>query len=245
MNDLFLVEDEAARAKLERCAKVRVKRLELGKWVYCPIAYTPETLETLEQLHEIFGGGDYTLEARDTDNHFLHNIRLQLPGKPKPLMPEPEPPPAAPAVAASPVQSESAFVMQMVMAQMQQTTQILTAVLSRGDNSSDKILARSQQLEDRARTEHNEFLKAILGRAEQQAAAQPTVGGSKESFLEGIEFAQGLFSEMMNKQGAAENPADFMTSMNQFLQGLAAIGREVSTTGVPAGVPPAAPNGAS
>ena len=244
MNELFLCEDEKDREKMERCAKIRVKRLELGKWVYCPIAYDPNTLETMEQLHEVFGGGDYTLEARDDQNSFLRNVRFQLPGKPKPLAPEPEPPPApAPAPSAGPVQTENGMLVQLMMAQMQQTTQILVAVLSRGDSSSDKLLERSQQLEDRARSEHTEFLKTILERANQAASSQPAVGGSKESFIEGMEFTQGLMAEMANRNEAGgDNPADILSTIKQAVEGLGAISKAVGGSGPPATPPP--PNGA-
>jgi hypothetical protein len=245
MNELFLCETPEDEKLLERCRKIRIKRLELGKWVYCPTAYDPETLETHEQMHEIFGGGDYTVEARDAQNSFLKNVRFQLPGKPKPLALEPEPEaPAVVAATVAPMQTESGAMVQLMMAQMQQTTQILVAVLSRGDSSSDRLLERSQQLEDRARSEHTEFLKTILERANVAASSQPAAGGSKESFIEGMEFTQGLMQEMASRtEAGGDDPASILNTIKQAVEGLGAISKQVSGSGPPATPPP--PNGAA
>lgn len=248
MSELFDPQTDEDVAALQRVAKIRVKRMELGKWTYAPMGFAPDTLETQSQVYALFGGGDYTIEFRDVENKWIKAVRFALPGKPLPLVPdyeaEAKPAPAPTVTQPAPGMSEGGLLMQFMMAQMQQTTQILVAVLSKGDAGSDKLLARSQQLEDRARSEHTEFLKTILERANTAAAAAPA--GGHEAFMAGIEWAQGMFSDMMAKNGASaeQRPEDFMSSMTQFVQGLAAVGREMSSNGnAGAGVPPA--NGAA
>jgi hypothetical protein len=240
MNELFMPETAEDAEKLGSIVKIHVRRMEGGKFVYAPTSFEPAALTSIEQVHELYGGGDYMIEGRDNGGIFVKNHRVQLPGKPKPLSLEQQEQEAAAAAAklaptpapAAPPASEGSMLMQLMMAQMQQTTQILTAVLSRGDSSSNNLLERSRQLEDRARTEHTEFMRTLLERANTAAAGAAGGGaGTKESFIEGMEFAQGLVSEMMAKQESGENPADLLSSLSEFMKGLGQVGKEVASTG--------------
>jgi hypothetical protein len=226
MSELFLPETEEERAKIAAITRIHVRRKEGGKYVYAHTSFEPEAITSMEGVFDLFGGGDYLIEGRDENGVFCKNARFQLAGKPKPLAPEPEPAPAAALVAAAaPALSEGSMMMQLMMAQMNQTTTLLTTILSRGDSSSQNLLERSRQLEDRARLEHTQFLQTILERSATQVAALPA-GGNKESFLEGIEFAQGLMEQINQKNGSGgegENPADLLSTFKSVVEGLGAL----------------------
>lgn len=249
MSQLFLPETEEEARKLGTITRVHVRRMEGGKFVYSPHSFEPEALTSIEQVHELFGGGDYMVEGRSDGGVFVKNFRFQLPGVPKSLSlaeqqakEEQAAAARAPAPPAAAPQSEIGALTQLMMAQMNQTTQILVAILGRGDSASDKLFERRQALEDQARREHTQFLQTVLERGNAAAAAG---GGSQESFMQGVEFAQGLVSEMMQRQGeggAGAGGDDILSTLAQFVQGFKPA---MQQQGPPAVTPPGVPNGAS
>lgn len=223
---------------------IHVRRMEAGKWAYATTCYAPEALETIAQLHQIYGGGDYMLEARDNENRFCRTRRLTLPGAAKSLTGETAP--AAAAVQAGGVApatpdattmmlSMMQLMMQQQQAQTQQTTQVLIAAMGRGDAGNSELNARRAELERQARQEYNQFITLMMERVNNAA---PNAAGGQEGFMSGVEFAQGLFAELAEKAGGgADNPADMLSTLKNLIDGLGAIGK------TPNGSPP--PPGAS
>ena len=64
---------------------IHIIRWENGGKTHVPKAFTAEELQSLEQIKEMYGGGNYELIARDYNNRISRRIRVNLPGKPKPL----------------------------------------------------------------------------------------------------------------------------------------------------------------
>jgi hypothetical protein len=229
-HDLFPLDgSETEGQKAMEIASIHVRRLENGKFTYCPTNYQPEALESLEALYSLHGGGDYILEARDADKRFCRTRRLQLPGPSKPLSADATPAPAAaPPPASAPGMSESMMMMAMFdrMMQLQQTSSqnnqaLILGILNRGETASAQISERRAELERQSRLEHNQFLQTMLETAKDRGAGE---GGE---FVKGLEFAQGLFSEMMEKNAqTSDNPDDFMASLLQFMQGIGALGKQ-------------------
>jgi hypothetical protein len=65
--------------------QIHVTRIEAGRPVYCPHLFGADELLSLEQVADMFGGGDYELVARDGKT-FSARRRYTLPGKSRPLL---------------------------------------------------------------------------------------------------------------------------------------------------------------
>jgi hypothetical protein len=172
-------------------------------------AFGPEELQSLEQLYMMFGGGQYTLLARN-ESHITARQSYTLPGKSKPLNPVAEDEPETPA-AVGPVQQQMSGDMslvlammqmmqtasnnqlQMMQAQSQAQTELVVAMLGQGQTGAQQHVQTMQALHDRHAQSQAQLMQAILeGRQQVSAGAS---GSELETFMRGIEFAREMTDE--------------------------------------------------
>jgi hypothetical protein len=190
-------------------------------------AFGPEELTSLEQLYQMFGGGQYTLLARNA-KFITARIAYTLPGKSKPLNPSPEEPPpvaiAPPASAPTQGTSDSLFLgmiqmmqanttamMQMMSAQSAKQTEMMIAMMSQGNSGSREHIQAMQALHDRHSQEQARLMQALL----ETAKGGTSGSGQMDGFMQGIEFAKQI-------AGAGEENDDLseiFSSIAPFLAG--------------------------
>lgn len=68
-------------------AMVNVTRFDSrkGKYLWCRVNFPPEAIQDLEQVYELFGGGDYELIAKLANGRVSSRQKYEMPGAPKPL----------------------------------------------------------------------------------------------------------------------------------------------------------------
>jgi hypothetical protein len=239
-------EDPEHAARVGEIDRIYVRRRENGKFDYSPMTFEPDALPNMETLFQLFGGGEYILEARDTGRTFCRSRRLTLPGSPKPLAgpafaaeekPAPAPPPPAPQTSdAALFMTMFQSMMQFQMNAQQEQTKLLVALMTRGDASSSATLERQRELEREARENQATFFQSMLAAAQARAAEVGGGGGAgTESFLKGVEFMQGMMETMMQNQGGGaggDGGADFLSSLKEFMAGLGVIANQAKANGV-------------
>jgi hypothetical protein len=160
--------------------QIHVTRIEAGRPVYCPHLFGADELLSLEQVADMFGGGDYELVARDGKT-FSARRRYTLPGKSRPLLignnvetnQETQvnvqlPPPQSDMMAFLQLmaQKDSAN-MQLMMQMSQQSMQGLVAIITAafGNNKGTETGAIIQAMQSNSNTAMNsqtELFKAAL-----------------------------------------------------------------------------------
>lgn len=191
-------------------------------------AFAPEELTDYQQIYEMFGGGQYTLLARN-EHRITGRTTVTLPGRSKPLnpssedeRPQPQPPPIpTQAVPSSDpnfmiamlqmMQQNTAAMMQMMMKQGESQTQMMLAMMQQGSGSAREHIQVMQALHDRHSQEQAKLLETVV-KATQGAATQ---GGEMGSFMKGIEFAKQFATGGDDDDGIGE----IFESMRPFLEG--------------------------
>lgn len=198
-------------------------------------AFGADELQSLEQLYQMFGGGQYTLLAR-AGGRLTGRQTVTLPGRSKPLNPElpaeeddePEaPPPMYQAPSGAPsdslmiamlqmMQQNSQQQTQMMLAQSQQTIQLVTALMAQSGQGAQSHVATMQALHDRFAQSQSDLMKAML----ESKTATASSGGGLDAFMKGVEFAD-RFAGASEEDGIA----GIVDSLSPFLQGAnAAVG---------------------
>ena len=223
---LFPVDDEDDDVEV---GFINVARLEGGRAVFATRQFSGDELTDLEVIWDLYGGGDYELIARDRGNkHITARRRYSLDGPKRPMTGEPVQPVAvaqpvhhhAPADGTAAVLPMMMQFMQMMaqssQQQAQQTTQILLAVLERGNSSGREHIASMQALHDRFAQSQSELMRAMI---ESKQSTDPS-----ELFLKGVEYAQGIVEG--NGAAIAEaagNGEDIGSTIRDMFQGVAVM----------------------
>ncbi len=200
-------------------------------------AFGPDELTSLEQLYQMFGGGQYTLLARNL-KCITARVAYTLPGKSKALNPAPEEPTALPAVApvaaATPATSDNFFLgmmqmmqqntatmMQMMQAQSAKQTELMIAMMSQGNSGSREHIQAMQALHDRHAEEQSRLMQALL----ETARGAPQNGtGQMDGFVRGLEFAR----EYATGGGESDELTEIFSSIAPFLAGAGKNTEEVA-----------------
>jgi hypothetical protein len=193
-------------------------------------AFGPDELTSLEQIYQMFGGGQYTLLARNA-SHITARVAYTLPGKSKPMNPEPQEEPhlvPAPPAAAPPQQTSDNFflgmmqmmqanttaMMQMMQAQSAKQTELMIAVMGQGSSGAREHIQAMQALHDRHAEEQNKLMQAMLETA--RGSGQAANGsGQMDGFVRGLEFAR----EYATGGGADDELSEIFSSLAPFLAG--------------------------
>lgn len=198
-------------------------------------AFGPEELISLEQLYQMFGGGQYTLLARN-GRCITGRVAYTLPGKSKPLNPSPEEPPATPLVpvAAAPVQGASdnfflgmmqmmqantAAMMQLMQAQSAKQTEMMIAMMSQGTSGAREHIQAMQALHDRHSSEQAKLMAALLETAKSTPASS---GGQMDGFMQGLQFAK----EYVTAGDDNDDLTEIFSSIAPFLSGAKSAAEE-------------------
>jgi hypothetical protein len=224
-------------------ASIHVSRYERGRMRFSPIKFGPDDLRSLEDVYRMFGGGVYELVAKDHRNKISRKERVEIAGNPLPLAPDEQPgdPSAAdvasvasspmPAQAGAPSEPMLMMMLQMMkqgheaqMASNAQNTQVLVAMLNRGQDSSKDYVQAMGNLQ-------GQFMQAL---------AQNQGGGGGQaavnSFLKGVEMAGEI------RAGAEEAAGGDDNTIGQIIQGVQmalSMSQQQPGAGAPVpGVPP-------
>ncbi len=162
-----------------------------------PAKFAPEQLTELEQIAAAWGGGRYTLIARD-ERRITAQVTYQIPGKSKPFVPEGEleQQSAAPAPLAHPPATSDAMAILTFVSQQQSNSMQMMLQMSQHQSEMMLAMMRSQseaqlahqremaQMHERASARDAQMFAAMLGRANQ---ADP-----QQLFMSGVQTAQAL-----------------------------------------------------
>jgi hypothetical protein len=204
---------------------IRVYRhLSDGTRNLAPQSFGPDELSDIDVFFDLFGGGKYEVVAHAGDGKIITRNRLSFEGRPKSLNGEPEaergapPQPGQPQDGGSPWAMMMTFLqMQMQMAQVQskQQTELMLALLGRGDQNSAQHVATMQALHDRFAQSQTQLLGMIL------QAGKSGEGGS-EAFMKGVEWAQEFAHGAAEAAGENEGD-DLMGTLGQAMAAFSAV----------------------
>ena len=200
-------------------AFIRVWRhLPDGTRNLAPSSFGPDELSDIDVLFDMFGGGKYEVVAHSGDGKIITRNRLSFEGRPKPLNGEPEPERSAPQQPGQPQDGGSPWAMMMTFLQMQmqaaqvqskQQTELMLALLGRGDQNSAQHVQTMQALHDRFAQSQTQLLGMIL------QAGKSGEGGS-EAFMKGVEWAQEFAAGAAEAAGEREGE-DLLGTIGQFV----------------------------
>jgi len=152
-------------------------------------------LTSLEQVYEMWGGGNYTLIARD-QSYITGKVTVRLPGESLPLNPVRQPDarsaeqhdldarPGAPATSDSMMVTMMLAVMKMMSDQSAQQTQLVVSMLGQGQQGANSHVATMQTLHDRHSQAQTQLMQAML-------ASQSNKGsGDVDALLRGLELGK-------------------------------------------------------
>lgn len=229
---------------------IRVYRLDGTRRVMVPRNFAPHELTDPGQLHDMYGGGSYLLQARDAAGaRITSNQQFDLPGPPKPLAPEP----AAPAGAQLPMagqaqggggidpttlilaimqgqQSSNQMMVTMMQESSKQLVAMVTGMLDTSRRDSQTMVQAMGQLSQSAANQQGELFKAML-------AAKTSEGGNGqlEAFVAGMQAREeaGLGAPDDGGIGDLMQLAPMLAPLLQGRQD-AAAGRPPNLPGAPA-----------
>lgn len=156
-------------------------------------AFAPDELQTLEQLYELYGGGHYTLIARD-ETKITARVTYPLQGPSKPLndgasVGGPAPAPAAalppPAAAPGPGADFLVAVLQMMQHSQDNTNKLIFAMMQRDQEAQRRHIESMQALHDRSVASQGELTRAML-----EARTSQSPDTSAEWFLRGQQHGE-------------------------------------------------------
>lgn len=181
---------------------IHVTRFEGGAQKWARRLFAAGELTDLAELGELYGGGHYELIARSRDKRTITaRRRYTLDGRPRPLVdgeddvPRAGVPQPAPVAQGDGNQALLLAVLQMMQQQSAQTTQLLVAVLNRGDAASKEHITTMAALHDRFAQSQGQLMVSLLEAAKGGGGGE---GGALDAFLKGMEMANEY------RQGIAE-----------------------------------------
>jgi len=178
-----------------------------GKRHVAPESFAPGDMADIEQLFNRFGGGNYELVAHDSHGKVITRARLSFEGRPRPMAGSDEPETGAPTGgngnghghAADPLMLA---ILQLMQQQGAQQTQLLVALVERGDKTSREHIATMQALHDRHAQSQSELMAAIL------AAGRSGNGDASHAFQSGVQFATGFAEKLAEARAAGGDDDD-------------------------------------
>lgn len=255
-------DDEEEETEPPDIQEIHIQRKENGKYVTAPRTFLAGELQSLNQIHSEFGGGEYQLIGRDSRKIIRRRVIHILPGPHKPMFEE-EAQPAKPA-ATAPTNPMAAMmggdggIMGLVMMMMQQMMQsqqaasqqqsqmMMAFIQTMASGNQAQIQAAQEAMNRQAERDarDKESQMAMLVKLTEARQAGNSTGG-EDSFFKGVEFMRHFSTqqlEMMKQQAAGKSGGDFdlegiIGTVLEALQGFNAF-KEMSGAG---GLPGAAP----
>lgn len=183
---------------------LRVHRFSAdGKRHVAPESFSPDDMADIEQLFGRFGGGNYELVAHDPHGRVITRTRLAFEGRPRPLAGEPDEPEHQPAASGNGHSANPLMLamLQLMQQQAAQQTQLLVALVERGDKTSREHIATMQALHDRHAQSQSELMAAILN-------AGRSGGDPSNSFQQGVQFATGFAERLAQARAETGGSGD-------------------------------------
>lgn len=224
---------------------------------YARRSFTPEELQSLDQLFELYGGGHYTLVAHD-DRKITSRMQYPLPGPSKPLNEGAAvgAPPPAPEAAPSPhpgmmpgfgMPEMFMAMMQMNQKAQEQTTQLLTVMMQRDADSARRHIESMQALHDRHAGDQSALVRALFERDGKQAGAD----NSAEWYMRGQKEVLGSINKFRETLGDDDEETgggdvidELVGALPSIIAGMQQAGQGAAAPTVPepaAAAPPAPP----
>lgn len=229
MHPLFPTEGDQATDDERDISWIQVTRWEGGAYKFAPQLVAAEDLQGLEELHQLFGGGQYELIARIADKSRISTRKkYNLPGPSKPLAPSTGDDPGASSTATaqaqgaaivgsadSPMMALLAMMMQQSQQQAAMMTQVIVAALG----------ARNVPPPDHT----GPVVKALTEMATRAQATGQAPQGSMDAILRAMEIGRSL-----GKGEGEGDESSLMASLAQLLHGaMAAQQSGPPTNGAP------------
>lgn len=253
---LFPVDETSDDDEIKPVTLIHIARKENGKLLFAPRARQAAELQSLEQIHSEFGGGEYTLIGYN-NGRISTRRSVNLSGKSKPLYDEGVVDPIPVAQTTTPVIDPMAAMMggsgggfmpliMLMMQQQQQAAdrqmQMFLAMMenTRSSSAEDKAAARAEMQSNVERERINsERMMAMMQTAMQSKGG----GGSGEDFTRGVEFMRSFATQQIETlRQTAGNGGDtdwgsILETLGQVMQG---VGMLKGVAGpLPEGIPAA------
>jgi hypothetical protein len=252
---LFPVDEDSDDDEIKTVQLIQIARKENGKPVFAPRARQASELQSLDQIHAEFGGGEYLLYAYN-NGRISTRRTVNLPGKPKPMYDDgidasaspaqaPAPPPADPmsAMMGGGQGGLMGLIMMMMQQMMQQQaqaaasqTQMFIAMMqgNQQQSSEEKAQARAELQANIERERIASERTMSLMREMMQAKG----GDTGDGFYKGVEFMRAQMSQQLDmlKNSKGEGDGDLMETLGMIIQGVSAFS-QMNKGGLPEGVP--------
>lgn len=234
-------DDDASPAPL--VSEILIQRAEQGKKVTCPRMFRGEELQSLNDLHSLYGGGEYELIARH-NGRITARRRYTIPGSMKPMYDEgnnPLEPTKTPiqAQVINPMQAMLGtgeggvmglimMMMQSMMAQQAQAAQAQTQMFlammqgNQQQSAEEKANARAELAANIERERINSERTMTLMREMMQSRGQ---SGSGDEFSRGVDFyrsfanAQIEMARATAKESGEDGVSSILETLMQAFQG--------------------------
>lgn len=230
---------------------IHVVRHEGGNQVWCPHLFGADELTDLDQVHALFGGGNYELVARGTDKGgFVARRRVSLPGAARPLVVDggagqvtqsatvSPPVPQAPGdsglmgVLFQTMATQAQASQQLLLAMLQQQSQMMTAVMARDADASKNHIQTMQQLHDRSMQQHAELMRVMVEASRGNSSSAKEL---VEVLKEGIDLGRTSKATPDGDEEDGDELTDLVETAAQVMQGL----NGTAPPAAPAATPPA------
>lgn len=203
----------------------------------CPHAWEPDELTSLEQIDEMFGGGTYTLTARD-HAHFSARRTVTLPGPSKPLNlygdepPQAAAPQPAPGVPGAPMgEGILLAVLRMMQEASANQTTMLMAMMKDKEAGARESLAMIQTINQNAMAQQTQGFTQLL----QIATAGKDKPGELDAFMKGVSHAREFIGDGDEDDGDEDDIiADAVDAATKIAQTMGAGARANPPPGTPA-----------
>lgn len=215
---------------------IQVNRREASGLVTAPEIFPGQSLTSLTQLHELYGGGIYELIGRGVGNaRIVARRSYTLPGPSRPMfkLPEAEAPPAAPPVdvssllAAARAQQSGGMNLQTIIALLAALAPVITQYLQNSAQTAQQQHAAQQNflatLLSQSQAQSDKFV-SVMQSLHTNAASGGTVasGPGGTEFQKGVKWMEDFIAGQMEEKGGDGGDA---VSLNELVK-LASAGLE-------------------
>lgn len=252
---LFPVDEDSDDDEIRTVTSIHVARKENGKLMFAPRPRRADELNSLEQIHSEFGGGEYCLIGYN-NGRITARRTINLSGKSKPLFDDGVEPvlekPAAPSQIINPMQAMmgggEGGIMGLIMMMMQQMMQAQAAAAQNQTQMFMAMMSNTQAQSSEEKASARAELQANIERERISSERTMTLmremmgakgGGSGEDFTRGVEFyrsfanAQIEMARATAKESGDDGVGSILETLMQAFQGYQAL-QEMKNGGVPA-----------
>lgn len=257
---LFPVDEESDDDEIKTVTLIQIARKENGKLMYAPRARQASELQSLEQIHAEFGGGEYAIIGYN-NGRISARRTINLSGKPKPMFddgidsaapPVPAAPPPVDPMAAMMGGQGGGGLMGLIMMMMQQMMQQQAAAAASQTQMFIAMMQGNQQSSSEEKAQARAELQANIERERINSERTMTLmremmsnkgGDSSAGFTQGVEFMRG-FAQMQIEQlktaAKSDDGPDWGSLIETFGLAMQTFGvGKGGSVGLPEGIPEA------